>query len=91
MRDKLDPRGLRYGGNFILCYPLSKIALLVHNEGLGQFVSLSSAAGIIANYISIVRTTIDKMHYRCKHLQCRTNLVEVCRVLSRILPKSLFW
>ena len=42
IRGKLNPRGLECGSIFTLCHPFFKIALLVHTEGLGQFVSLSS-------------------------------------------------
>ena len=51
---KLNPRDLECGGIFILCYPLFKIALLVHTEGFGQFVSLSSV--IICNTIHLQNT-----------------------------------
>ena len=32
--DKLEPRGLRCGSTFILCYVLLKTAILLHTEGL---------------------------------------------------------
>ena len=59
---KLEPGGLRCGGTFILCYLLSEIVLLVHTEGLGRFISLSSVGmNVVA---STVPTICDQSYWQ---------------------------
>ena len=73
IRIKLKPIGLECGSIFLLYYPLFKIALLVHTESLGLFISLNSVHEIDQDYgmlslpsLNVPRSSCASMYHEGK-------------------------